>query len=703
MADVIFRKPKFELKFITERSEHTVTFDAIAPSSQSMTDKVVSITTKNDMSDDSSAYSVVLAGDTEWEKIVKPNDMMILKIYPNEKVPTHHAKKDKTLNDVLILGLISEVAREGEFSDGTKLCRITGQSLAKAFMQFELRMIRQVTMGLTTGWLDAGVGDDDENTLATTLMNGNVAETVGKLLERFLPYMTYAFESDETENTQLQSRIHVDLDSWTGDERLVDPVPLTSFEGSFNQLLRDIVNKPFCEMFFEVYSDSEGNEKAKFVVRRTPFDKADWLALPINELGSRDVIEESFIQSDLEAYALFNVVPESQLEANLAAGTARPQYSQSLVDKYGYKLLEVSHRYLSTLQPVVEDSEPETEEPAVGSGNVTVDAIEARNQGQVEGEDVVDEENPEVQKVKEYSQRLYNWYSLNPNFFAGEIKVIGHPDYRIGNRLIYKDAVNGSEWEFYIEGVSHSFSYTEGYTTTLKVTRGLKRNGDKIIYRFEPPAGPPQTFKGGLLGEPNLEQIEEIMNSQKVNNASSTGSTGSTGGPVAKKATDFAVTFAADGMKHKTAYHWGGGRQKENPLLQNPPYKLDCSSFVYWAYHYAGVRLKGGSTGMTTKTIRSDTGNLKKIGGIGSGLKTKDLRYGDIVFFGATDHHVGIYVGGGKFVAFNGTGKNNYEKGCEIQPMDHGYWSGQFKGHVHRYKEAGSPIAPGNGPQPIRP
>lgn len=151
----------------------------------------------------------------------------------------------------------------------------------------------------------------------------------------------------------------------------------------------------------------------------------------------------------------------------------------------------------------------------------------------------------------------------------------------------------------------------------------------------------------------------------------------------AKKAADFGIKFVNDD-NGTTAYHTGGGRQDTNPLLGEPPYKLDCASFVYWCYDYAGVSLNGGSNGMSTKTIRIDP-KLYKVGGIGSGIKPQSLLYGDIVFFGMTDSHVGIYIGNGEFIGFNGTGYNNYSKGCERQRMDSGYWEKEFKGHVLRY------------------
>ena len=54
-------------------------------------------------------------------------------------------------------------------------------------------------------------------------------------------------------------------------------------------------------------------------------------------------------------------------------------------------------------------------------------------------------------------------------------------------------------------------------------------------------------------------------------------------------------------------------------------------------------------------------------------MSISDLNYGDIVYFN-NGSHIGMYVDGGKFVGWNGTGTYNYAMGCQIKPMDSGYW-----------------------------
>ena len=490
MTTTVLRRPTFDLRFITEESEYHIVHDiSVSLKNKFMTESVISMTTTNAMEDDSSAFSFVIAGDMEWSKILNANDMVVLKIIPNEVTPNDLSKKDAVKNDVIMIGLVSEVRLEGTYGDDSKMYRITGQSFAKAFIQFELSTVRQVTYPGTTGWLDnmdMNPETGEGSVFYQELAQKTIAETVKAMLDRFMQYMEYNFVSEETDNTKLLTRIRTEITSWSDDEVLMNPTPFLNFEGSFNQMLDEVVARPFCEKFFEVWISEEGNEKAKFVVRRTPFDEEDWKRLPRHELYSRDVITESVAHSDLDAYSIFSIFPENSMVTNTSA-LVKPKYHPSLIKKYGYKMLEVTHNYLSPIN----DSSPNSDE-----GNI----------------------------IERYSTRLYNWYVNNPNFYEGEIKVVGHPDYRLGNRLLYRDTENNDVWEYYIESVEHEFSYTEGYTTTLGVTRGLRIETDPNSPnyeldggRFVNPVGEPQDFKGGYFGESSIGSMIEEMDRRSSN------------------------------------------------------------------------------------------------------------------------------------------------------------------------------------------
>lgn len=107
--------------------------------------------------------------------------------------------------------------------------------------------------------------------------------------------------------------------------------------------------------------------------------------------------------------------------------------------------------------------------------------------------------------LKFFTQMLFNWYSDDINFLAGNITVPGDSKYRIGE---IAEVINENDpkdsMEFYIESVEHTFSFTSGWQTVLGVTRGLKNLGKD---RFKHMWGKNQDFLGGYMGEAALDML----------------------------------------------------------------------------------------------------------------------------------------------------------------------------------------------------
>lgn len=112
-----------------------------------------------------------------------------------------------------------------------------------------------------------------------------------------------------------------------------------------------------------------------------------------------------------------------------------------------------------------------------------------------------------------------------------------------------------------------------------------------------------------------------------------------------------------------STYVFGGGRTASD--IANG--RFDCSAFVAWAYKQAGVSLPA-STGALT--------------GAGKQVSKSQMQPGDLVFFNTykTDGHVGIYVGGGKFIG------SQSSTGVAVANMSSGYWADKFNGRVVRVK-----------------
>lgn len=336
----IVLRPQFTLDFITENNEYHIEYELQGSDTireNSLEEGVITLTTKNSMEDDSAVFSFVLAGNTYWDKILSANDLVVLRIKPGN--PT-----DGNYNTTLLVGLISDVRLEGDYGANSKMYRITGQSLAKALMQYYVGTIRDISVGLAEiGWLQ-----DDVNAEGGLPFTGRGAsEVMNSILDRFVKYMRYNFNRSGVK-TGIANYLVWDTptrpwDSWE-DEYLLDPSQFVNFDGSVKQMLDTATGKPFNEFFTE--STPEG--KCELVMRRTPFNPEDWAKLTRHRITSRDVIKESVGKSDMEAYAVYYVVMATALGNLDSIGLgAFPRYHQALVDKYGYKRLEVESIYLA--------------------------------------------------------------------------------------------------------------------------------------------------------------------------------------------------------------------------------------------------------------------------------------------------------------------------------------------------------------------
>lgn len=466
------RYPKIEIEIITEDSKHLIKYDTGDTITQNdLMESMISFSVKNSMEDDSPVFSLVILAKDRWDMALVSNDMIRIKIDPK-------SENIKVRNPYIMVGLISEIQKEGEYEDGMLLYRITGRAMTKALIDFEVGLINEIPLVIgDIGWLP----DSPEGGITFT---GNSASGIAEeLINRFIQeYAKYHFEGDRG----LNDFLIYSFDSWTEDEALADVTPFINYEGSILQFLTDIAEKPFNELFFEYTDDG----KCITIMRRTPFDPDEWSQLPVVEITSDSVAEESFGKSDSEMYTLFVVQAQSMIEFTSVELGVYPQYHPDLIEKYGYKRLDASNRYLLSqgLETIAEAGEE--------TGGMVIDST--------------DEERTDAStQLQKFTNKLFNWYAENANFYSGDIRVIGSPDYRVGSVLVYEDFETDSKWEFYIESVQHEFSYTEGYTTILGVTRGLPNEGAD---RFTNLWNQAEDFKGGYLGEPTLDELMEQIN-----------------------------------------------------------------------------------------------------------------------------------------------------------------------------------------------
>lgn len=110
-----------------------------------------------------------------------------------------------------------------------------------------------------------------------------------------------------------------------------------------------------------------------------------------------------------------------------------------------------------------------------------------------------------------------------------------------------------------------------------------------------------------------------------------------------------------------STYKFGGGRTASDIARGY----FDCSAFVSWAFKQGGYNI-----GASTSVLRNQ----------GTKISLSEAKPGDLVFFDTykKDGHVGIYLGGGKFIG------SQSSTGIAIADMNSGYYQKTFSGHVRR-------------------
>ncbi|WP_257985471.1 C40 family peptidase [Bacillus sp. V5-8f] len=151
----------------------------------------------------------------------------------------------------------------------------------------------------------------------------------------------------------------------------------------------------------------------------------------------------------------------------------------------------------------------------------------------------------------------------------------------------------------------------------------------------------------------------------KLRSIASTGSNNNSPG-VSYKGSGARSIVVNAGNKYigNSVYVFGGGRTASD--IANG--RFDCSAFTSWAFAQAGIKL-GAHTDIQKHAGRQIT--------------LSQALPGDLVFFNTykKDGHVGIYLGGGKFIG------SQSSTGIAIANMSSGYYAKKFNGRVVRILE----------------
>lgn len=321
-------------------------------------------------------------------------------------------------------------------------------------------------MNLPGTWGPAtGVGEQ-----ASNLFSGATLKDVADWILDACPSMRFPllkgpFAGQTGEVREIISTVNV-VGGW-GDQRIYSETP-RNFQGTIWGFLNSIVDSDFYEVRIDTKPrDDDPIPEIHLILRPKPFDEpaldfapvveqsAGWDGLTtfVTHPDKNHVIEERHVVSDdlgygdSEALSYYLTTSQHALvgnEAMLEEGIFFPLLDLWAAGKFGMR------SYQSGLTLI--------------GGDVAskVDGVSADDVG---GE------------VREFRNRLFNWYRLNPFFESGSMTVVGADHYRVGDPVLLPWATpsrgeRADGVRFYCTGVTHRWSYGQHYLTTLRLERG---------------------------------------------------------------------------------------------------------------------------------------------------------------------------------------------------------------------------------------
>ena len=200
----------------------------------------------------------------------------------------------------------------------------------------------------------------------------------------------------------------------------------------------------------------------------------------------------------------------------------------------------------------------------------------------------------------------------------------------------------------------------------VKETSNVKEKVEKIADTQKEETN--SSTKNETTNKVNSSSKEEAVNTSKneqtsskpANSNSSNKKPSSTNSSTQNKNIQTVIT-AGNKYIGNSVYVFGGGRTQADIAAG----RFDCSGFVSWAFKQGGY------------SVPASTDALKHAG---RQIPTSQMQPGDMVFFDTykKDGHVGIYVGGGKFIG------SQSSTGVAIASLKSGYWGKKFNGRVVR-------------------
>lgn len=325
--------------------------------------EIISVNTVRNMSQDCPTFTISLVWRNKWFTNLASNDLIVIKMQrpPEAKV-------------TVFLGLIDDIRKAIDFSSGhpQRAVQVTGRGFNKAFVNFDVGLIENVSVDLGTGFfanLTQLSGCDSYNAIQI-IWDSYVGRAV-----------KYSFGNDKNfeDYATYDGNVHEN-------EVLVDYESYTNYSGSLWNFIKEVSNAPFNETYWEIK-----NEKPHMFHRRTPFNKEDWIALPRITIKDCDIVSDNTGRSDLETYTVYSV--QQSLMGEEYTNVFPPLWYPPYYAKYGISQLQIHTVYESN----------------------TSDTQEA---------------------IKSYTNDLFNFNIKNNVFSNGTLVVKGKAAYKVGERVI---------------------------------------------------------------------------------------------------------------------------------------------------------------------------------------------------------------------------------------------------------------------------
>lgn len=501
--------PYCKITFATEKGNVEIFQLANPTTNKNLDFDVLSLETTRDVgADDCPTFSISLAFKQDWYDKIHSCDLVIIELGRGDKKGTVlYGMVDNSYKSLVYIDLVPK-----------RVINITGRGFNKAFMQFDIGAVQEINAsynmcGFYQGQ-DAIVSQNSPSKLIKTVVDFYLDKGINLNFANGKSFKDY-FKGIYLDNARQRQ------------ESLGNNFTAYEFQGSLWTYLKELRNAPFNELFWEVVDD-----KPTLISRPTPFNPTDWANLTLYKIDDKDIMDEELGTSDLESYTVYSVKGES-LITDYDQLFGPPIWYKPFYDRYGLRRLQVTSKYSSSGaygptgasegsgewdvgiheksdyekdlefwkkefdQKNIEDATKEAKEEAEATELSYTDVRRETNymggskdeleykkkkleeeivkdsvdEAKANMESIISEANKEDDsQVSQKTIDLFNWNIKNGMMENGSFILRGDAVYKVGCRLL----VPTTNMEYYIENVSHSFVYAEGWKTTLQVTRGLK-------------------------------------------------------------------------------------------------------------------------------------------------------------------------------------------------------------------------------------